>query len=905
MRIAVASLLAAFLVLAGCAKTNPAQRPAATAAEPNADAARPEPATHPADDPAYFTLDQLQPVPQLPKPRQPATIAPAPLETLQWYAQARAANARGDRNTAINLLEKAVALDPDSSEMYEELAKAYGAQDKALAAYEKALEIDPDNCSLHERLGRQYLIKNRDDDALRHFRLALLTTDYKDDNEAAAVVDFFLARALQRKGYDRAALDRYAVLVRRLDHPGAVNARSNPELLSLLSQPEVLYAQIGELYARHKEFDDAVKAYELAVERAPDNFELQQRLTRTLVDAGQGAEAEKRAQAVVSRFRASLDSLRLLRETYQRTGHESEMVAVLTDLRKQRPKDQSLLFALSDALRQSGRQQAAEQLLLDQAREQGDDDGEILRRVFAMYDERDDVEGAVRLLVNALAANPDSIRRVSPLWSELLKPSRRNRLRLPLLQKLKVDPPAEASRLFWVSRVADIWNRDALARSALEQGAQVNPPFPPIYRALVGEFWERHDWDESQKIAEAQKLAATARAQDNPALAAELEGLSLLRQKGKAGAAAEKLAESIRLGNKAPDVQLTQAVALRRAGSGARAEQLLWKVVSDSPAYEDAYIELFGYYAEQTQPAKAVNVLSKWLTADPGNVRARLLRARLMQQGARADAAESELLSLFRDDPENNEVLASLYDFYLESHRIEELIAKLEDERRTRPENREAAELLVQIYHQQKRLPEALRVLDATRDAVKGDPDLLYYVAHVYGRIDQKQTEEQLLEEIVRIDPRNAPAANDLGYGWADAGKNLSRAEDLIRLAVDAEPDNQSFLDSLGWVLYKRSKFPEALVYFEKAIGPASRPDPVVLDHMGDVLYRLNQPADAVKHWKRAQERLEQLNSARDDLKKLRLQLVQKLNQQNQGKPVDVAPVAEPKPASTQAKTNN
>src|SRR5258706_15011922 len=212
-----------------------------------------------------------------------------------------------------------------------------------------------------------------------------------------------------------------------------------------------------------------------------------------------------------------------------------------------------------------------------------------------------------------------------------------------------------------------------------------------------------------------------------------------------------------------------------------------------------------------------------------------------MGQGGRLEAAETELLALFHDQPQSVEILVALRDFYEESSRIEDLIAKLEDERKLHPDNREAVELLAGIYYQQKRLPDALRVLDAARQAVANDPDLLYYIAHRYGGIDQKQTEEQLLQEVIRLDPRNAPASNDLGYGWADEGKRLAEAENLIRIAVDAEPDNQSFLDSLGWVLYKRSKFAEALTYFEKAIGPATRPDPVVLDPMVDVLYRLSQ----------------------------------------------------------------
>jgi tetratricopeptide (TPR) repeat protein len=273
-----------------------------------------------------------------------------------------------------------------------------------------------------------------------------------------------------------------------------------------------------------------------------------------------------------------------------------------------------------------------------------------------------------------------------------------------------------------------------------------------------------------------------------------------------------------------------------------------------------------------------------------------------MQQARRNDSAESELLSLFRDQPDSTEILGALFQFYTDAHRLEEYINKLEEERKAHPENREAVEQLVLIYYDQKRLPEALRVLDAARDAVKSDPDLLYYIAHVYGRIDQKETEEKLLGDVVKLDPKHASASNDLGYTWTEEGKDLARAEELVRVAVAAEPDNQSFLDSLGWVLYKRGKFAEALTYFEKAIGPASRPDPVVLDHMGDVLYRLSKNDQAVKQWKRAQDRLDQVDSDREDLKKLRLQLMQKLRQQEKGQPVEVAPVADATASGPQAK---
>ena len=107
----------------------------------------------------------------------------------------------------------------------------------------------------------------------------------------------------------------------------------------------------------------------------------------------------------------------------------------------------------------------------------------------------------------------------------------------------------------------------------------------------------------------------------------------------------------------------------------------------------------------------------------------------------------------------------------------------------------------------------------------------------------------------------------------------------------------------------QRRKFAEALVYYERATRPAPRPDPVVLDHMGDVLYQLSRGSDAVKQWKRAEGRLKdmgELARRRDDLKNLGLKLKQKLEQANGGRPVDVAPVVETQAASgagaTQAK---
>jgi Tfp pilus assembly protein PilF len=95
----------------------------------------------------------------------------------------------------------------------------------------------------------------------------------------------------------------------------------------------------------------------------------------------------------------------------------------------------------------------------------------------------------------------------------------------------------------------------------------------------------------------------------------------------------------------------------------------------------------------------------------------------------------------------------------------------------------------------------------------------------------------------------------------------------------------------MGWVLYKRSKFTEAEHYFELAIGPSALPDPEILDHYGDVLYRLGRKAEAQRQWQRTQLRL-QTRMVSDDDARLLGDVQRKLNAAAQGKPVDVAPLA-------------
>lgn len=103
---------------------------------------------------------------------------------------------------------------------------------------------------------------------------------------------------------------------------------------------------------------------------------------------------------------------------------------------------------------------------------------------------------------------------------------------------------------------------------------------------------------------------------------------------------------------------------------------------------------------------------------------------------------------------------------------------------------------------------------------------------------------EQVVREALRLDPTNAIAANDVAYLLAQRGKSLDWALRLARQAVHAEPDDASFVDTLGWVHFKRGNPAEAERYLRRAVAVV--PDSADLrEHLAEAQWRLGDTPGA------------------------------------------------------------
>ncbi len=110
-----------------------------------------------------------------------------------------------------------------------------------------------------------------------------------------------------------------------------------------------------------------------------------------------------------------------------------------------------------------------------------------------------------------------------------------------------------------------------------------------------------------------------------------------------------------------------------------------------------------------------------------------------------------------------------------------------------------------------------------------------------------------LFRRSIALDPANAAEAyNYVGYMWVEHNMHLEEAEDMIKKALDLDPNNGAYLDSLGWLNYRKGKYEEALGNLQRALSSINRDDPVVFEHLGDVYAKLSRVPQALEYWQKA-----------------------------------------------------
>src|SRR5208282_2594840 len=171
-------------------------------------------------------------------------------------------------------------------------------------------------------------------------------------------------------------------------------------------------------------------------------------------------------------------------------------------------------------------------------------------------------------------------------------------------------------------------------------------------------------------------------------------------------------------------------------------------------------------------------------------------------------------------------------------------------------EDREVYIALAQINSRLKRWNDAEEDINkaAGLASKQEDKDYVQFVlGSIYERQKRFEPAEAAFKKVLANDPRSAITLNYLGYMMADRGTHLDEALGYIKKAVELDPQNGAYLDSLGWAYFKLGNYDLAEENLRKASERIGN-DATVQDHLGDVYQKMGRLKQAAAHWQRALE---------------------------------------------------
>lgn len=147
---------------------------------------------------------------------------------------------------------------------------------------------------------------------------------------------------------------------------------------------------------------------------------------------------------------------------------------------------------------------------------------------------------------------------------------------------------------------------------------------------------------------------------------------------------------------------------------------------------------------------------------------------------------------------------------------------------------------------------------------------LLFLYASSLDKMGDWHKAKELLIKILKTDPEETYTLNYFAYSLALRDEELDLALNHIKKALSLDPNNGFFLDTLGWVEFKRENYMSSVFYLEKSIMILPRSSEV-MDHLGDCYLKLGRTKEAVYEWKKAlkyENNITVINSIKDKLNK-------------------------------------
>lgn len=594
-----------------------------------------------------------------------------------------------------------------------------------------------------------------------------------------------------------------------------------------------MYAELAQQFGNRGEYlNKAIEHYRLAIKADPNTPFLSEELSDLYIQSGQIRAAVQEQEEHLKTNPRDLTARRILGRIYSRMigdpGQNRLNETMLKNSIEQfskiveiDPKDVDSWSMLGRLYQISNNSVEAEKAF-QKAIELDPDDEDSLTGLALVYGGLGDNKRATELLERVNSKNP-SMRSLMAL-AQGYEQMRDYKLAAETLRRAVQMSPGntEIRKFFAQSLLASEQLDEALKefQELAEDDPRDSQPWLQMSRILR----------QQRKLKEAREASNKAKELDPNNLDIRFNDVSILDAEGKTAEAIQEMKELVQSTSKksySAGEKQNRVWLLERLGDMQRRAQQYGDAVATFRQVGEVDSEqaarASGQIAETWRAAhdytKALDEVDAGLKKYPGDRMLKTIRATVLADTGKNEEAAKEVRSLL-DGKNDRDVYMSLVQIYEKSKNFGEMTKALEQ-------------------------AEKLSVSDEDKEGV--------YFAR--GAMYEKQKKYDLSEaefrKILKANPDNAGALNYLGYTFADRGVNLQEALQMIQKALEKDPGNGAYLDSLGWVYYKLDRLTEAETQLKLAVEKAPS-DPTVHDHLGDVYAKQGKLKEAVDQWQAA-----------------------------------------------------
>lgn len=593
-----------------------------------------------------------------------------------------------------------------------------------------------------------------------------------------------------------------------------------------------LYAELAAAYGNRGEYlNKAIGYYRDALKLDPSTTFLSEELTDLYIQSGQLARAVTEAEDLLKQNPDNLDARRVLGRIYARmigdgnTGKIDEKmlnksIEQFSIITSKDPKDVDSWLTLGRLYRVAHKSPEAEKAFKQALAAEPEND-EAMTGLAMVYSDLGDTKSAADLLKRAGDKHPDvnTFARLAQFY-----------------ENMRDFPDAAAA---WKKAIP-------LAEENEQHKLKMQLAQDLIF---------------SGKTDEALVLYAALAEEDKKDAEIPLRLSEIYRQKGHFDKAQEQLNKAKALAGDDIEVRYAEVNLLDAQGKTDAAITALNSIISDSEKAGNGegenkrrvtLLERLGIlYRSVNKPDQAVAAFRKIGTLDPDAAPGAAVEiVETYRNAHNTTAAMQEVESALKKYPDEKGLVVERASLLGDAGKTDEAVAAI----RTLLKGDKDRELLIsiaQIYEKAKRFKDEAKALDEAEAACRTPEEkssVEFARGAMFERMKDYDAAETSFRKVIAAQPDNAGALNYLGYMFADRGEKLEEAQKLIARAVELDPTNGAYLDSLGWVYYRQNQLDLAETNLRKAIERLST-DPTVHDHLGDVLMKQGKVKDAITQW--------------------------------------------------------